>query len=107
VFFCATFWTSKSGKRKRNNRWTKRKLQGIPLLSMGFAVVLSNGPNPEIMLAIVPTRCWEGVLLRHFLCALFLFCLLVLMNANALDKQKVEKEKEIIDGLKENCSALH
>jgi len=60
VFFAPLFGQAKSGKR--NNRWAKRKLQGIALLSMGFAAVLSNGPKPEITLAIVPTRCWDGAL---------------------------------------------
>jgi len=29
-----------------------RKLPGIVILPMGFATLLSNGPNPKIMLAI-------------------------------------------------------
>jgi len=37
-------------------------LPGIATLPMGFAVMRINGPNTKIMLAIVPTRCWDGVL---------------------------------------------
>jgi len=31
------------------------------MLPMGFAAMPGNKPKPEIMLAIVPTRCWDGV----------------------------------------------
>jgi len=33
----------------------------MAMLLMCFPAMLINGPNPKIMLATVPTICWDGV----------------------------------------------
>ena len=57
------------------------------MLPMGLAVVLSNGPKPEIMLAID----FRGPFCSTFYAHYFLLHLLVRMNANAFGQAKSGK----------------
>jgi len=63
VSFLRSFLDKQKGAK--NSLMLDRKLYDIAILPMGFAVVLNNGPSPEIVLAI--SRQLLGVLFFQFL----------------------------------------